>query len=165
MDLRSFKDDELISLRAEVEREMRSRGIRFSVGEIGEALAIKYFNSTPGLSNLKDTSAGTKNVDAVSRDGDRYSIKTIQKAKKTGTVYPDDRDRDRQLFEYLLIVKLAPDFSLEALYRFSWIQFLKVRAWDKRMNAWYVPVSGNRLGQGTCLFCQPETNKVPGENV
>ncbi len=122
------------------------------MGEIGEAVAIKHFNSTPGLSNLKAAPTGTKNVDALSRNGDRYSIKTIQKAKKTGTVYPDTQNPDRQLFEYLLIVRLRPDFSLEALYQFSWEQFLKIRAWDKRMNAWYVPVSKNRLDIGQCLY-------------
>jgi len=152
MNIKLLKDDELISLRVEVEREMRSRGIRFSGWEIGEALAIKYFTSTPGLSNLKDAPTGTKNVDALSRNGDRYSIKTIQKAKKTGTVYPDTQNPDRQLFEFLLIVKLSPDFNLEALYQFSWDQFLKVRAWDKRMNAWYVPTSKKRLELGKCLF-------------
>jgi len=67
--------------------------------------------------------------------------KNNSKSKKTGTVYPDTQNPDRQLFEFLLIVKLSPDFNLEALYQFSWDQFLKVRAWDKRMNAWYVPTS------------------------
>ena len=152
MELNNLKDDELITLRVEVEREMRSRGLSYSVGEIGESVAIKFFKETPGLSNLNAAQHGTKNVDANSRNGERYSIKTIQKAKKTGTVYPDTQNPDRQLFEYLLIVKLSPDLSLEALYQFSWEQFLQVRAWDKRMNAWYVPVSKNRLQLGTCLY-------------
>jgi hypothetical protein len=152
MNLKALKDDELATLRGEVEREMRSRGIYFSVGDIGEMVAIKYFNSTPGLSNLRAAPPGTRNVDALSRHGDRYSIKTLQQAKKTGTIYPDEHEQEKQLFEYLLIVRLGQDFSLEALYQFSWEQFLKIRAWDKRMNAWYVPVSKNRLDVGMCLF-------------
>jgi hypothetical protein len=59
---------------------------------------------------------------------------------------------DKQLFEYLLLVRLDPVFNLEAIYRFSWEQFLKIRAWDKRMNAWYMPVSLQRLERGECLF-------------
>lgn len=152
MNLSTMDSGELINLRIAVEKEMRSRGISFSVGEIGEAMAINYFRNTPGLSNLIASAPGSKNVDALSRNGERYSIKTIQRGSKTGTIYPDEQNTDRQLFEYLLIVKLTPDFTLDALYQFSWEQFLQIRAWDKRMNAWYVPVSKNRLDVGKCLY-------------
>lgn len=152
MDLKSLTADELISLRIDVEREMHSRGISFSVGEIGEKIAIDFFKRTSGLSNLVATPTGAKNVDAFSRNGERYSIKTIQKGHKTGTIYPDDQEPDKQLFEYLLIVKLNSDFKMDALYQFSWKQFLKIRSWDKRMNAWYVSLSKNNLDTGTCLF-------------
>jgi hypothetical protein len=137
---------------------MHSRGISFSVGEIGEKIAIDYFKSTPGLSNLIAAPTGAKNVDALSRNGERYSIKTIKKGKKTGTIYPDDQDPDKQLFEYLLIVKLHSDFTLDALYQFSWKQFLKVRSWDKRMNAWYVSLSKNSIDKGDCLFIKRDNN-------
>jgi hypothetical protein len=152
MDVKSISDNDLILLRKEIDRELQTRGISFSVGEIGESIAINFFYSTPGLSNLIRAPIGAKNVDALSRDGDRYSIKTSQKGKKTGTIYPDSSSADKQLFEYLLIVKLASDFSLESIYRFSWSQFLIIRAWDRRMNAWYVPLSQSRLTTGECLF-------------
>lgn len=157
-DLKLLTSDELITLRIEIEREMHSRGISFSVGEIGEKIAIDYFKSTPGLSNLIAAPTGAKNVDALSRNGERYSIKTIKKGKKTGTIYPDDQDPDKQLFEYLLIVKLHSDFTLDALYQFSWKQFLKVRSWDKRMNAWYVSLSKNSIDKGDCLFIKRDNN-------
>ena len=152
MDLSKLNSEELVAMRIAIEIEMRSRGISFSVGEIGEKLSIEYFNSTPGLSNLMAAPPGAKNVDALSRDGERYSIKTILKAKKTGTIYPDNQNPEKQLFEYLLIVKLSPDYSLSSLYMFSWEQFTNIRAWVKRMNAWYVPVSRERLGVGECLY-------------
>lgn len=152
LDLNSFSEDELIRLRIKIDKEMNRRGIKFSVGEIGEKIAIKYFNSNSGYSNLLAAPTGAKNVDALSRDGDRYSIKTVQKAKKTGTVYPDSSDESKQLFEYLLIVQLDEDYALSALHRFSWKQFREVTAWDKRMNAWYIPISSNRLSQGEELF-------------
>ena len=152
VNLKSLNAEELIGLRIEIEKEMHSRSISFSVGEIGEKIAIDFFKSTPRLSNLIPAAPGAKNVDALSRNGDRYSIKTIQKGHKTGTIYPDDQDRDKQLFEYLLIVKLHEDFTLEKLYQFSWKQFLEVRSWDKRMNAWYVSMSQNNLDKGVCLF-------------
>ena len=81
----SFSDDDLILLRANLDKEMRRRGIAFSVGEVGEKLAINHFRSTPGLPKLQAAPKGTKNVDALSRGGDRYSIKTVCTAKKTGT--------------------------------------------------------------------------------
>jgi len=144
-DLNKLSDDKLIILRANVEAELYRRGIAFSVGEIGEKLAISFFNSKPGLPNLLQAPAGAKNVDALSREGDRYSIKAFMKAKKTSTVYPDGKDRDKQLFEYLIVVKLDTNYQLVAIYRYSWEEFVKFRAWDKRMNAWYLPLSKKNL--------------------
>lgn len=148
MDIKTLSDDELLSLRGEVEAEMRIRGISLSVGDIGEALAINYFNSTSGLPTLKAAPVGTKNIDAISRDGDRYSIKTRQKAKKTGTIYPDDSNSDKQLFEYILLVKIDESYQLVTIHQFTWEQFTELRAWDKRMSAWYIPCSKKTLNQG-----------------
>ena len=146
----SMSDEDLIRCRAALEVEMRRRGLGFSVGQIGETLVIEHFNRTRGLPNLLRAPAGTKNVDALSRNGDRYSIKTIWNAKKTGTIYPDDSDRQKQLFEFLIIAKLADDLSLKTIYEFSWKQFTDVRSWDKRMSAWYIGCSKLNLAKATC---------------
>lgn len=150
-EINTLSNEELLRLRATLEIEMRKRGVAFSVGQIGESLVIDHFNSTPGIPNLKAAPTGTKNVDALSRDGERYSIKTIWKAKKTGTIYPDDSDENKQLFEYLLIVKLDNNLTLKGIYEFSWKQFVKVRSWDKRMNAWYIGCSKKNLGQDNMI--------------
>ena len=150
--LSNMSDENLVLLRAKVDSELARRGISFNVGELGEKLAIAYFNSTPGLPNLLQAPAGAKNVDALSRDGDRYSIKAFMRAKKTGTVYPDDVNADKQLFEYLVVVSLDRDYQLSAIYRYSWEQFVKVRAWDKRMNAWYLPLSNRNLKSGELVY-------------
>ncbi len=144
-EIAALSNEELIRLRATLEVEMRTRGVAFSVGQIGEELAIEYFNKTPGLPTLQPAPTGTKNVDALSRNGDRYSIKTIWNAKKTGTIYPDDSDKDKQLFEFLLVVRLDDKLTLAIIHEFSWDQFAKVRSWDKRMNAWYIGCSNKRL--------------------
>src|SRR4051812_32116259 len=138
VELARMSDDELVLLRAASEVEMRKRKIAFSVGGVGEGLVIEYFRKIPGAPKLQASPRGTKNVDALSRNGDRYSIKTVCNAKKTGTIYPDSDDQNRQLFEYVLIVKLAHDWSLQSIHQLTWGDFLKVRSWDKRMNAWYV---------------------------
>ena len=147
-----LSDNELFLLRAGLDAEMRRRKIAFSVGGVGEQLAIEYFNKTPGLPKLLAAPRGTKNVDAISRDGERLSIKTICKAKKTGTVYPDMHEKEKQLFEHMLIVKLTDDWSLEAIYRLPWAAFVKVRSWDKRMNAWYVGITKRTLGAAELIW-------------
>jgi hypothetical protein len=149
--LSDLNTTELLLLRAALDTEMRKRKIAFSVGEIGELRAIEHFKVTPGLPNLQKAPAGTKNVDALSRNGDRYSIKTICKGKKTGTVYPDHDNPDKQLFEYLLIVQLTDSWGLKSIHQLSWNSFCDVRSWDKRMNAWYVAISGRTLSAATSI--------------
>jgi hypothetical protein len=148
-------DDELVLLRASLRAEMRKRGVADSVGAVGELLAIEHFRKTSGLPKLQLAPRGTKNVDALSRDGDRYSIKTVCDGSKTGTVYPDPDEHDKQLFEYLLIVRLSEDWSLKSIHQLTWADFVKVRSWDKRMKAWYVGISARTLGTATVIFPSP----------
>lgn len=144
-DLTAVTDAELVLLRARIETEMNRRGLAFTVGSLGEQLAISYFNMTRGLPMLAAAPAGTKNVDALSRDGERYTIKTMLKARKTGTIYADSEDPDRRLFEWLLLVQLRPEYELKSIHRLSWDQFVSLRKWDKRMNAWYISPSSATL--------------------
>jgi len=153
-DFSKATDQELIDCRATLEVEMRKRRLGFSVGQIGESLVIKHYNATPGLPKLLRSPTGTKNVDALSRNGDRYSIKTIWNAKKTGTVYPDSSDKGKQLFEFLIVGQLSDDMALKNIYEFSWEQFTKVRSWDKRMNAWYIGCSKKNLRSARLLKCK-----------
>jgi hypothetical protein len=148
----SLSDKSLVELRVFLEKVMKNRNLSLDVGEIGEQMAIEYFNATRGLPNLIYAPKGAKNVDALSREGERYSIKTIMKAKKTGTVYPDGDNPDKQLFENLLVVSLTSSYQLESIYLLTWETFLKIRAWDKRMKAWYVPVSKKRLQYAKKMF-------------
>jgi hypothetical protein len=162
--LDGMSDDNLVLLRASLDTEMRKRKIAFSVGGVGERLAIHHFKSTPGLAKLQLAPAGTKNVDALSHRGDRYSIKTICNAKKTGTIYPDREDKDKQLFEFLLIVKLDANWALQAIYQISWVDFVSVRSWDKRMNAWYVGCSTSTLRRAVQVFPVPN-GEMPSAKI
>jgi len=147
-----MSDEDLLLLCASLRAEMRKRRIADSVGAVGEQLAIEHFRKTPGLPKLQPAPRGTKNVDALSRNGDRYSIKAVCTAKKTGTIYPEPEDRNKQLFENALIVKLAEDWSLESIHELPWPDFVKVRSWDKRMNAWYVAISSRTLNVAKLIF-------------
>jgi len=152
IDLHEKSEDELISLRIQLDKEFKTRGIKFNVGEIGETIAITFFKETSGLTNLQRAPIGTKSVDALSRNGDRYSIKTIKDGSKTGTIYPDPENNDKQLFEFLLVVQIDDDYELHKLHRISWEQFLNIRQWDKTMNAWYVPKTLKALKGGEMLY-------------
>ena len=146
--IQGMENDELLLLRASLRAEMRKRGIADSVGAVGEQLAIEHLRKTSGLPKLQLAPRGTKNVDALSRNGDRFSIKTVCEGSKTGTIYPESDNRDKQLFEHILIVKLTEDWSLESIHQLSWADFVKVRSWDKRMNAWYVAFNKRALASG-----------------
>jgi hypothetical protein len=84
IDLSILHDLKLLALRAAIDREARRRGLNFSVGEVGEKLVIGIFKERPDLPVLAPAPRGTKNIDAISREGNRYSIKTLQRAKKQG---------------------------------------------------------------------------------
>ena len=146
-DLTNISDASLVTLRAKLEVEMRRRKLGFSVGEIGETLVIEHYTNNPNLPTLQTAPIGTKNVDALSRDGERYSIKSIWNAKKTSTIYPDPENRDKQLFEYIVVAQLSDELSLKAIYEFSWDEFTKIRSWDSRMSAWYISCSTKALSR------------------
>lgn len=130
---------ELFALRSDVESELGRRGLSAKVGELGEWFAIEHFTRTSGLPTLVAAPRGAKNIDAISKDGDRYSIKTIQKGGKTGTIYPSYVDGvEKVLFEYIVVVLLDDEFSLLSMYRLSWEQFVIARSWDTRMSAYYL---------------------------
>jgi hypothetical protein len=150
--LGTLSNEAILLLRASVRAEMRKRGLADSVGAVGEQLAIEHFRKTSGLPKLQLAPPGTKNVDALSRNGDRFSIKTVCEGSKTGTIYPDADDKNKQLFEFILVVKLSDDWSLRSIHQFSWCEFVKHRSWDKRMSAWYIGLSGRSLSAGTCVF-------------
>ena len=128
-------------------RLVRTRNI---VGERGEFLAIETYNNTPGLPGLQAAPEGTKNVDAISRKGERYSIKTItEPGKTTGVFYGcgniDDEDLPNQNFEYILIVIIGKDFQLKNIYELTWDQFLNNRKWHSIMTAWNLSVTKKLL--------------------
>jgi len=149
--LAAMSDDDLIFLRARLQVEMRKRKIA-SVGDVGEMRVIDYFHKTPNLPKLLAAQKGTKNIDALSREGDRYSIKTVRDAKKTGTVYPDPKNKAKQLFEYLLIVRLDENWSPASIHQLTWKTFVRVRSYDIRMSAWYVGISARTLGAAKLIY-------------
>ena len=130
MDLSKLKDNEVIHLYSNSIKELKSRGILRTnnvIGELGEYLAIDHFCKTAGLPKLQAAPVGTQNIDAISRTGDRYSIKSTS-GLSTGVFYglqPKGSDiPDNQKFEYVLICKFDENCDLEAIYQLTWNKFL-----------------------------------------
>ncbi|NTW30230.1 MAG: hypothetical protein HGA33_03055 [Candidatus Moranbacteria bacterium] len=134
-------------------KELKRRGLvrtRNFTGERGEFLAIRTYKDIPGLPNLQAAPEGAQNVDAISRKGDRYSIKTItEPGKATGVFYgcgnkDDDIVADKK-FEYVIIVIINDDYKLMRMYEINWNQFLEIRKWHATMRAWYLSINKNLI--------------------
>lgn len=142
MDFSGYSIAELIELYSGSIKELKKRGIlrtKNVIGELGEYLVLEQYLKNPSLPNLKSAPIGTKNINALSMDGDRYSIKSTS-GNVTGVFYglqnPDSNAPDKQVFEYVVICKLDEDCELEGIYELTWEGFLKHKRWHSRMQAW-----------------------------
>ena len=129
------------------------------VGELGEYLAIEIYNNTPGLPNLAPAPVGTENIDAISRKGDRYSIKSTSNAT-TGVFYgleePESDVPDRQKFEYVIVCKFDDDYELQTVLEMDWDTFLRNKRWHSRMHAWNLSLTKKLCQQCKIVYKKEE---------
>ena len=158
MDFSALSDTDLVYSYGHLLAELRRRSIIRSknvVGDLGEYLAINMYNHTQGMPKLQAAPTGTKNVDALSRDGDRYSIKSTT-TKATGVFWglpsPDSNETPEQKFEYLVIVMLGETYELRRVNQLSWGDFLRFKSWDSRQRAWRVSITNELLSNTTTVF-------------
>ena len=125
------------------------------VGEIGEYKAIQFYNNFPPLPNLQAVDVGTKCVDAINMNKERYSIKATT-TKGTG-VFNGLNDKgsnlpEKQLFEYVIIVVLRKDFSTEAIYELDWESFLSLKGWNSDKRTWFLNIT-KKLKRKSQKYC------------
>lgn len=75
-----FSNEELWTIYAKIQQELKNRSLIRTgnmVIEHGESLVIETYKSIKGLPKLHMAPEGIQNVDLLSENGDRYSIKTI----------------------------------------------------------------------------------------
>lgn len=149
MNLEELETSEIIHLYSATIKELKRRKIIRTnnvIGELGEYLAINMYNNTPGLPNLSPAPIGTENIDAISRKGDRYSIKSTSK-NTTGVFYGLEEKGsvkiDEQKFEYVIICKFDDDYQLEKILEMDWKTFLASKRWHSRMRAWNLTLTKN----------------------
>ncbi len=144
MEISKLDNNSLINLYSNCIKELKQRKIIIT-GELGEYIAVEFYKNNPNLPNLDFAPPSTENIDAISRKGERYSIKTITNNGSTGVFYGlppiGSSETPSQKFEYVIIVKLSDDFELENILELTWKQFLKNKKWHSRMQAWNLSYS------------------------
>ena len=159
--LREKSTEEIIQLYSGAIKELKRREVIRTnnvVGELGEYLAITHYNNTPGLPNLSPAPVCTENIDAISRKGDRYSIKSTSNTT-TGVFYGLEPEGssipDKQKFEYVIICKFDDDYELETILELDWDTFLKNKHWHKRMTAWNLSLTRKLREQCKVIYERP----------
>lgn len=135
--------------------EIRSRNI---TGDRGEEIAISYYGATKGLPKLQMAPPSTKNIDAISTQGDRYSIKTVSRPNKTTGVFhgygtPDKPLKDKK-FEYLIIV-VVHAYQPELIVELTWEDFYDLKRWHSTMNAHNISLSKAVMNKAKVIYENP----------
>lgn len=158
MELENIQDDGLIKLYSDIIKELKKRNIirtKNIIGDLGEYFSIFYYNNTPGLPNLQAAPAGTQNVDAISRKGERYSIKSTS-GNLTGVFYglndKDSIEPEKQNFEYVIIVIFDENFELSKIVEIDWEIFLKFKRWHKTMRGWNLSITKDLINESKIIF-------------
>ena len=159
-DIKKLKDNELIQLispSSEVIQELKERGIirtKNIVGELGEYYAIKYYKQLKGLPNLSLAPPGVKNIDALSRNGEIYSIKCISSLNgTTGSFWdPKSIEENNQKFHFLIIVILNEDYSVAKILELTWNDFIKHKKYNKRMNNYNISITNKLLNEVKLVY-------------
>ncbi len=160
INLEELNNEELWLGYADIQQELKKRNLVRTnniVGERGEFLAIETYNSISGMPNLQAAPEGTQNVDALSRKGERYSIKTISEpGSTTGVFYgigeKDGKEVPEKKFEYVIIVQIFKDYRPKRIIELTWDQFLKFKKWHSTMRAWNLSVTKALLTEARVII-------------
>ena len=158
--LKNKSVSELIANYSAILKELKNREVIRTnnlVGDLGEYLAIEFYNNQSSLPNLQAAPAGTKNIDAISREGKRYSIKSTT-TSLTGVVYdlnePDSTESENQKFEFMIVVQFSKTFELLRIIELDWELFLKYKRWHKTMRGWNINITKDLLNKSNVLLNQ-----------
>ncbi len=103
-----------------------------------------------GLPNLLLTDKSTRNIDAVSNKGERYSIKATT-TKTTGTFWKIDKNSEK-VFEYLIIVQMNRFYEIEQILELDWKTFIKHITFNSRMNAYLITITNSLICDSKIIY-------------
>ena len=166
MNIEQLNTTELIESYSLILHELKKRKIirtKNLLGDLAEFMVIDFFEKTPWLPNLQSAPAGTKNVDAISRQGDRYSIKATS-GNLTGSFWglnpPGNLQPENQKFEYLIIACFDDNFKLIKILQADWKIFLINKSWNKTMECWKITITKKFLDSCQIIFQEKMNNNV-----
>ncbi|MBN8697099.1 MAG: hypothetical protein J0L87_11280 [Bacteroidetes bacterium] len=158
MDLSKLSVEELIELYSQIIILLKEKNVirtKNLLGDLAEYLVINHYKNTSGLPNLQAAPPGTQNVDALSRQGERYSIKATT-GNLTGAFYglipPNTEGVEIQKFEYVIIACFNENYKLIKILELTWEQFIQHKKWHKTVRAYNLSVTKNLIAQSKIIF-------------
>ena len=158
MDFSKYSGMELIRIYGELLSKMREDELIRSknvTGDLGEYIVIDYYTKTKGLPKLQFAPPSTKNIDAISVNGERYSIKCTT-TNTTGAFYGINKDADiasiKPLFEYVVVIKLDKNYQPEFILELSWETFFKHKHWHSRIGAYNLVITNSLIVDGKMVY-------------
>ena len=158
MDFSKYSDMELIQIYGELLSKMREDELIRSknvTGDLGEYIVIDYYTKTKGLPKLQFAPPSTKNIDAISVNGERYSIKCTT-TNTTGAFYGINKDADiasiKPLFEYVVVIKLDKNYQPEFILELNWETFFKHKHWHSRIGAYNLVITNSLIVDGKMVY-------------
>ena len=158
MDFSKYSGMELIRIYGELLSKMREDELIRSknvTGDLGEYIVIDYYTKTKGLPKLQFAPPSTKNIDAISVNGERYSIKCTT-TNTTGAFYGINKDADiasiKPLFEYVVVIKLDKNYQPEFILELNWEIFFKHKHWHSRIGAYNLVITNSLIVDGKMVY-------------
>lgn len=115
--LRSMTDEQLVRLYGSWYEEMKKRGIVRTRNIVGD-YAVEAYRDNSRLPDLTISPISLKHFDATSHEGWSYNVKTVT-GTSTGVFYglnpPGDGETSEGLFDYLVLVRLYKDYTLDGV--------------------------------------------------
>ena len=131
---------------------IRSKNV---TGDLGEYIVVDYYTKNKGLLKLQFALPSTKNIDAISVNGERYSIKCIT-TNTTGAFYGMEKDADiaslKPLFEFVVVIKLDENYQPEFILELDWETFFKHKHWHSRIGAYNLLVANSLIKDGKLIY-------------
>ena len=158
MDFSKYSGMELIRIYGELLSKMREDELIRSknvTGDLGEYIVIDYYTKTKGLPKLQFAPPSTKNIVAISVNGERYSIKCTT-TNTTGAFYGINKDADiasiKPLFEYVVVIKLDKNYQPEFILELNWETFFKHKHWHSRIGAYNLVITNSLIVDGKMVY-------------
>lgn len=158
MDFSKYSGMELIRIYGELLSKMREDELIRSknvTGDLGEYIVIDYYTKTKGLPKLQFAPPSTKNIDAISVNGERYSIKCTT-TNTTRAFYGINKDADiasiKPLFEYVVVIKLDKNYQPEFILELNWETFFKHKHWHSRIGAYNLVITNSLIVDGKMVY-------------